>query len=944
VVAGRLAGHGGAAGDALFTVDWKTVAVPPAEGSGVSADIWAVVGECGAGLVTAAGYEDPAALAAALGAGAPVPDFALLAVAPRPAGDVHVLTAGILAVLQAWITDPRLAGTCLVVLTQGAFAAFRGEPVPALAASAVVGLVRAFQSEHPGRCVLIDRDTASASRALTAAARASLALGEPQLALRDGQVYVPRLARANASRALTPPAGARRLDTRRAGTLDNLALLPAPALPAAGELAAGQVLIGVRAAGLNFRDVLIALGMYPQAGAVMGGEGAGVVAAVGPGTPGLAVGDRVLGMFQGGFGPQAVADHRMLTRMPEGWSFEQGACVPVAFVTAWYGLADVGGLRRGERVLVHAAAGGVGMAAVQVARHLGAEVFATAGEGKWDVLRGMGLDDAHIASSRTLDFEEKFAGGVDVVLNCLAGEFTDASLRLLRAGGRFVEMGKTDLRDAAEVAARHTAVTYRAFDVIRSAGADGIGRILAVLMPLFAAGVLEPLAVRSFDVRRAPEAFRLMAQARHTGKLVLRMPRRLDPQGTVLVTGGTGTLGKLVARHLVAEHGVRNLVLVSRNGGEVPEGLDARVVVEACDVSDREALAAVLERIPAPLTGVVHAAGVLDDGLVESLTPGRLERVLRAKVDGALNLHELTAGHDLDAFVVFSSLAGVLGSAGQAGYAAANTFLDAFAQDRYARGLSAVSLAWGLWAEASGLTGGAGADRARMERGGTVPLSTGLALSLFDAGCAADEPLLAAVRIDTSVLRAGLTAPVLRGLVRGGARRAASAGGPAGGPGLGERLSGLAPAEQDELLLGLVLGSVAAVLGHGSPGALDPDLAFRDLGFDSLSLTAVELCNRLMAETGLRLPATLVFDHPSPAGLARRIREEIIPQPDPADPAGLADPAVPAVSADAAGRVVPAGSAGVGAGEVSVADAGAVIASMGVDDLIRMALGDAAES
>ncbi|MEU3616181.1 type I polyketide synthase [Streptomyces sp. NPDC006872] len=946
----QLAGGRDATRDALFTVDWKPVTAPPADDTSGSEAAWALLGEPDApdtaellAELTAAGiapavYPDPAALGAAVEAGAPVPDFALLTTSdapPKEATDqhpglaerVHTAAARTLTDLQAWLADRRLADARLVVLTHGALATAHGEAVADLGSAAIVGLVRAVQSEQPDRCILIDRDAAAGSGALLpVAVRTSLALGEPQLAVREGQLRVPRLGRIAESDALAPPPGAWWLDTVRAGTLDNLALVPAPALPTAEELGEGHLLIGIRAAGLNFRDVLIALGVYPDADATMGGEGAGVVTAVGPGVSGFAVGDRVLGMFQGGFAPHAVADQRMVTKLPDGWSFERGASVPVAFTTAYYGLVELGGLRAGERVLIHAGAGGVGMAAVQIARHLGAEVFATASEGKWDTLRSLGLDDAHIASSRTLDFEEQFRAatdgrGVDVVLNSLAGEFVDASLRLTAAGGRFVEMGKTDVRDAKQAAADHGGVSYQAFDLIAAAGADGIARLFSVLMPLFGSGALETAPVRTFDVRRAPEAFRFMSQARHTGKLVLRMPRPLDPDGTVLITGGTGTLGGLLARHLVSRQGVRHLVLTGRRGPDAPGAEElvaelaaegAQVTVEACDVADREALAAVLRRIPAehPLTGVVHATGALDDGLVDSMTPDRLRRVLRAKVDGAVHLHELTADQDLSAFVLFSSLAGLLGSAGQANYAAANTFLDALAQDRHARGLTAASLAWGLWAEASGLTGGlAEADVARMARGGVIPLPTDLGLALFDTARTIDEALLAPVRIDSAVLQPGLTAPILRGLARGRTRRSASAGLPTTGVPLDRRLSALSAAEQEELLLDLVLAGVAAVLGHGSAAAVDPDLAFRDLGFDSL--TAVELRNRLSADTGLRLPATLVFDHPSPSDLARRLLEDFAPEP-----AETPEPAYATPDADPA----------------------AAIASMNADDLIRLAL------
>ncbi|MFD5399853.1 type I polyketide synthase, partial [Streptomyces sp. NPDC127097] len=352
------------------------------------------------------------------------------------------------------------------------------------------------------------------------------------------------------------------------------------------------------------------------------------------------------------------------------------------------------------------------------------------------------------------------------------------------------------------------------------------------------------------------------------------------PEGTVLITGGTGTLGTLVARHLVTEHQVQNLLLTSRRGPDA-EGaaalrdeltaLGARVTIAACDTADRDALAGLLAAIPAeaPLTGVVHTAGVLDDGVLGSLTRERIDAVLRPKVDAAWNLHELTKDLDLSAFVLFSSAAGVFGAPGQGNYATANAFLDALAAYRRAHTLPAESLAWGLWEESSGLTGTLSeADRQRKARDGLRPMSSAEALALFDASVAGGRALTVPVRLDLTALGAGLRTdevpPLLRQLVRG-TRRSAAAG-QGGADGLPERLRTASPAQRSRLLLNLVRGHVVAVLGYADADAVEAGKAFKDLGFDSL--TAVELRNRLNRDTGLKLPATTIFDYPNSRVLA----------------------------------------------------------------------------
>jgi NADPH:quinone reductase-like Zn-dependent oxidoreductase/acyl carrier protein len=788
---------------------------------------------------------DPVTLAEALtvvdGAVPAPPVLSVDCVGPDDVDDVYATLDGVLRLVQTIIGDERFARTHLTVRAGG------------LVGAAVRGLLRSAQAEEPGRITMLD--------------------------VRDGVLSAPRLAPIGGD-ALALPDGDWQLTVAQPGMLDGVGVTER----AATDVAAGMVRVAVRAMGVNFRDVLVCLGVVPSDEVGLVSDVAGVVVEVGADVPGLRVGDTVLGLAPGG-GSTVVTDHRMLTRIPDGWSFAEAAGVPTVYMTAWLALADVAEVAAGQRLLVHAAAGGVGMAAVALARLWGVEVYATASRGKWSTVRGLGVDADRIADSRTPAFEQRFmdatgGAGMDVVLDSLAGEFVDAGLRLLPRGGWFVEMGKTDIRDPDETSRAHPGVRYQAVDLTRI-DADRIGAMLTELSTLFGTGQLAPLPVSAWDVRRAPEAFRYFGQARHVGKIVLTVPRQPNPDGTVLITGGTGGLGAVLARHLVAERGVRSVVLASRRGQEAPgadrlvaelTGLGAQVRIAACDVADRDACRRLLAHVPAdhPLTAVVHAAGVLDDGVVTAMTPERIRRVLAPKVDGAWHLHELTREHDLAWFVLFSSVAGVFGSPGQANYAAANAFLDELAAHRQTAGLPAVSIDWGLWAAEAGMGGTLdGAGVARIGRTGFRPLSSETGLAMFDTAVSQPGAAVVAADFDPAALReAAGVAPVLRDLLGGR---------PTADPGPGTTaaldLDGLPPDQQAKRLLATVRTQIAGVLGHRNPDQVDPDANFRDLGFDSL--TSVELRNRLKLATELPLPATVVFDHPTPAAIAQFMHRQV---------------------------------------------------------------------
>ncbi|MDX3233694.1 type I polyketide synthase, partial [Streptomyces sp. ME19-01-6] len=470
--------------------------------------------------------------------------------------------------------------------------------------------------------------------------------------------------------------------------------------------------------------------------------------------------------------------------------------------------------------------------------------------------------------------------------------------------------------------------------LLRSAQTENPGRFLLLdvdahvdswrAVPAALATGEPQLALRSGTVR-------VPRLARAQGAAPKEPSAWVDPAGTVLVTGGTGGLGALVARHLVLRHGARRLLLVSRQGPSAAGAVEledelaeagAEVTTAACDVADRDALSRLLHDIPAehPLTAVVHCAGVFDDGLVSSLTPDQVARVYRPKVDAVLNLHELTAGLDMRAFVLFSSVAGTFGGGGQGNYAAANAFLDAFAHYRRAMGLSATSLVWGLWEERTGMAGRLGQEHLTRASGrGVMPMSATEGLARFDAGLDTDQAVLLPVRLDLSALRAkaasGTLPALLRNLVRVSARRVVDADAQAAG--LSRRLQGLTAVERRQELNGLVQGQVATVLGYPDASTVDPEKPFRDLGFDSL--TAVELRNRLSAVTGLRLPVTVVFDYPRLDALVRLVHERLFPDTGP-EPTAPAD------------------------GPQPVADRSDEIRTMDADALIRLALGDSGDT
>jgi acyl transferase domain-containing protein/NADPH:quinone reductase-like Zn-dependent oxidoreductase/acyl carrier protein len=801
----------------------------------------------------------------------------------------HVVR-GALLVAQSLASRPDLSASISIV-TQGA-QSVEGEPAAPLQAS-LWAFARVIVNEHPQlRTMCIDLDPAQKAEIEVGVDELVLDLcsagDENQIAHRGGRRTVARLTR----RAEQPPALAApyQLQLARRGSLDDMAFVPLQRR-APGP---GEVEVEVRATGVNFRDVLNVLGMYPGDPGMPGLECAGVVVEVGAGVTDLAIGDQVMGIAPQAFDSHVVTSANLVVRKPEALTFAESATLPIAFLTAAYGLQRLARLEPGERVLIHAAAGGVGLAAVQIAQRIGAEVYATVGSAeKRHVLEALGV--RHVYNSRTLAFSDEILRdtggvGVDVVLNSLADDFITHSFAALAPRGRFLEIGKRGIWTASEAAAVRPDGQYHAYDLndFLLADPEDVHASLQAVVDAVTAGAVSPLPLRAFAAVAIDSAFRYMAQARHIGKVVLtHAPSgeivRLD--GTYLVTGGLGGLGLAVAGRLAAL-GARNLVLCGRRDPTDEaraaiaslERSGTRVQVVLADVAVPEGVARVLAAATdtgAPLRGVFHAAGVLDDGALTQQSWARFADVLAPKVSGAWLLHQATRLLDLDHFVLFSSASALLGAPGQSSYAAANGYLDALAHQRRSAGLPGLSINWGAWADVGMAAGLDAREQRRLADRGVGTLSPDRALDTLELLLGQRAAQVAVLSMDWSKMFAELAVDQVPALLFELAPMQERATPRAGRMDFASELASRdAGAAQFQFILGHIKAEIVAVLRLDPEVPLDADCGLSDLGMDSLM--AVELSNRLQRSMDVLVAPTIAFEWPTLRALAGHLVYDVL--------------------------------------------------------------------
>jgi NADPH:quinone reductase-like Zn-dependent oxidoreductase/acyl carrier protein len=814
----------------------------------------------------------------------------------------------VLHLIQALSKENRIPSPRLWLVTRGSQAVGNdGKPI-AVNQSPLWGLGRVISYEHPElNCKKIDLDPSGTLKEVgTLMQEMFFDDKEDQVALRGETRYVPRLARYSTvpiEENMIQVTGDHpyHLEVSPPGILDNLKLRATKRQ----EPGPGQVEIQVQAAGLNFLDVLSALGMRPDqtAGQIMlGMECSGRVTALGEGVESLQVEDEVIAIAPSSFSRYVITTAPFVLPKPANLSFEEAATIPVAFMTAHYALSYLARLERDERVLIHAAAGGVGLAAVRLAQRVGAEIFATAGSPeKQEFLRSLGIE--HIMSSRSLDFAAEVLDhtggeGVDVVLNSLAGEFIPKSLSVLRANGRFLEIGKRDIyqNNQLEMGYLRKNISFHAIDLVPMfiERVEFCAAMLQELVGFFEDGSLQTLPFKLFPISEAESAFRYMAQANHIGKIVFSMHEEIvsvapsaegsalfRPDSTYLITGGLGGLGLAIARWMV-EKGARHLALMGRSSASATaqEALDqmekdgAQVLVITGDVSQEEqvanALAEIRQSLP-PLRGVCHAAGVLDDGILLHLDQARFKKVLAPKMNGAWHLHKLTLNDPLDHFILFSSVASVLGSPGQGNYVAANAFLDSLANYRNSLGLPALAINWGAWSEV-GLA--AREDRSRhVTQQGMVPFTPEQGIRLMERILQDNPVQVTGLAVDWTKLPSAFSLPLLSKLTEEVAQQTGTNKSKQGKVGqFREQLLAAAPEERQELVETFLKEQIARVL-RSSPSNINLHQPLDSLGIDSLM--GFELINRLEAELEVSIPIAILLKGPSPAELTRQLMDQL---------------------------------------------------------------------
>jgi acyl transferase domain-containing protein/NADPH:quinone reductase-like Zn-dependent oxidoreductase/acyl carrier protein len=773
----------------------------------------------------------------------------------------------------------------LWIITERAVATESGEPVDPVQA-ALWGLGRTIVNEEPAlRCRLVDHDgSEQAVHSLAGLIGApSPTLPEPELALRHGKFLASRLLQwARSGHLAVPRATDYVLAPTERGAIDNLRLTETE-VPPPGD---GYVQVRVEAAGLNFRDVLNVLGLYPGDPGPIGGDFSGVVTQLGSGVTGLEVDQRVFGFMQGAFASRFNVPVQLLAPVPDGLSAVAAATIPAAALTVRLAF-DWAQLNPGDRVLIHAASGGVGLAAIQMAQQHGAIVFATASTYKRATLRKLGV--RYVYDSRSTDFADQIltdtdGAGVDVVLNSLTNEgFVEATVRATAQNGRFAEIAKRDIWTHAQMAAARPDIAYEivALDATTLQEPERIQSLLGEVSDGLAGGEWTPLPAEIYPLTEAKTAFRRMQQARHIGKIVLQMPNPLQPRGdrSYLITGGLGAIGLHTASYL-AQLGAGDIVLASRSAPDadaqreiedITERYRCRIHTFATDVGDESEVAKLLERIRAelpPLAGVAHLAGVLDDALLSQQSLEHFRTTLAPKAFGAYHLDRLTKKDDLDFFIVYSSVSSVLGPPGQANYSTANALLDGLVAERKSQGLPATGVNFGPWAQ--GGMASSEAARANLNAQGLIPLEPTAALNALAEVVANGTGQATVIKANwqrAAKVLGGSRPPILDYVLPSAAAEATGDGE------LLRQLREVPDARRVNFLTEYLQREVQGFLRLAQPPAATS--RFLDLGTDSLM--AVELRNRLYGQFGgaFTINATAVFDYPTIRSLAEYLAGQL---------------------------------------------------------------------